>query len=78
MPPYNHPVYILIITTIFFWPNRKSTESFCYVKDPLMWLPCYYGQDFMVQWRLYLWSSTVITVSNNNNNNRQMMNEKKK
>ena len=77
MPPYNHPVYILIITTIFFWPKRKSTESFCYFKDPLMWPPCYYGQDFMAQ-RLYLWSSTVITVSNNNNNNRQMMNEKKK
>ena len=60
-----------------FDPSVNPQSHFFILKTPLMWPPCYYDQDFMAQWWLYLWGSTVISLSNNNNI-RQMMNEKKK
>ena len=66
---YHYYDYILL--------TQASQSHFFILKTPLMWPPCYYDQDFMAQWWLYLWDSTVISLSNNNNI-RQMMNEKKK
>ena len=50
-----------------FDPNVNTQSHFVILKTPLMWPPCYYDQDFMAQWWLYLWGSTVISLSNNNN-----------
>ena len=44
--PYHHPIQYdhPFITTTFLWPEQKLTDTFSYLKAPLIQAPRYYNQ----------------------------------